>query len=602
MYGMLLESIQHFIIERYGDDAWGTVLRQAGLANTVFATHRRYPDDIMTKLACTCSAVLPSPNTPEDYMLYFGTCFVKYFTHYGYDSIMRVAGRHFRDFLNGIDNLHETMRFSYPKMLSPSFYVTEEHDDGCLLHYRSKRVGFTRYVIGQLQSCGRRFYATEVLVEVLKEEITENGCHVIFKMTFDNQAAKQKNTKKHKTALTQNIAHINSATFLKVFTFSIIFNKDLVITHVGETLNMLFANHPLIGSNISSKFTLRRPQMDLNWDNILCLQSVIFELESTHPIRRVSSGRSPNAVISPVSPEATRTLLLRGQMRHLKDLNAIAFLCSPLLSNLAEMCSMGLYINDLNMYDSGRDMVMAGWQHASRLEYSIEKQILKSQQIADNLKQLDQWKQRSEGLLYSMIPQQIAVRLKNGEDPINTCEVFENVTIVFSYLLGFNEMCAEFSPMELVKCFNSVFTIFDAIVDKHKVFKVETLGDAVYMIAGGVPDRRPDHASCAAKVALDLVEAINIYKLPTKHTQKLHIRMGMHTGSVVAGVVGKRMPQYCLFGDTVNTASRMQTNSLPGRIHISEPCQQQLKGSRFVSVFRGRVNIKGKGQMNTYWL
>lgn len=99
---------------------------------------------------------------------------------------------------------------------------------------------------------------------------------------------------------------------------------------------------------------------------------------------------------------------------------------------------------------------------------------------------------------------------------------------MFSYLLGFNEMCAEFSPMELVKCFNSVFTIFDAIVDKHKVFKVETLGDAVYMIAGGVPDRRPDHASCAAKVALDLVEAINIYKLPTKHTQKLHIRMGKH--------------------------------------------------------------------------
>jgi guanylate cyclase len=129
---------------------------------------------------------------------------------------MRVAGRHYRDFLNGIDNLHETMRFSYPKMLSPSFYVTHEHENGCLLHYRSKRVGFTRYVIGQLQTCGQRFYNTEVLIDVQQEEITENGCHVIFKMTFDNSAFNQHNKKTRKMALDEKYKRLNLATFLKV--------------------------------------------------------------------------------------------------------------------------------------------------------------------------------------------------------------------------------------------------------------------------------------------------------------------------------------------------------------------------------------------------
>ena len=107
----------------------------------------------MVELAQAASTLVPD-HTVDDFMRFFGHCFVEYFTYYGYDKIIRVAGRHFLDFLKGIDNLHETMRFSYPRMLSPSFYVEKEDKHGCLLHYRSKRTGFTHYVIGQLTSCG----------------------------------------------------------------------------------------------------------------------------------------------------------------------------------------------------------------------------------------------------------------------------------------------------------------------------------------------------------------------------------------------------------------------------------------------------------------
>ena len=187
MYGMLLESVQHFIQHDYGEGVWNGVLTKAQLHNTVFTTHHRYADSTMTRLAQACADTLQD-RTPNQYMCYFGCCFVKYFTHYGYDKILRVSGRHYRDFLHGIDNLHEAMRFSYPKMLSPSFYVSHEDPEGCLLHYRSKRIGFSHYVMGQLQQCGANFYKVKVKVRVLSESVTEQGYHVIYRVDFDNAA------------------------------------------------------------------------------------------------------------------------------------------------------------------------------------------------------------------------------------------------------------------------------------------------------------------------------------------------------------------------------------------------------------------------------
>ena len=133
-----------------------------------------------------CSKVLDS-QSPNQYLEFFGECFVRYFSHYGYDKIVRVSGRHYRDFLRGIDNLHETMRFSFPKMSTPSFYVTDEHENGCYLHYRSHRKGFTYYVIGQLKQCALKFYKIIVNIQVIQEKETNSNVHVIYNLQFDNK-------------------------------------------------------------------------------------------------------------------------------------------------------------------------------------------------------------------------------------------------------------------------------------------------------------------------------------------------------------------------------------------------------------------------------
>jgi len=138
MYGILLESVQQLIRDRYGDDAWRRVLASAGLSpHSVFEVHSNYSDDVLPRIADACSAVLADGERSADQFLFeFGRSFVGYTSRLGYAPVMRATGRHFRDFLAGIDNLHETMRFSYSRMVSPSFYVSAEDQRGCYLHYR----------------------------------------------------------------------------------------------------------------------------------------------------------------------------------------------------------------------------------------------------------------------------------------------------------------------------------------------------------------------------------------------------------------------------------------------------------------------------------
>ncbi|XP_060074329.1 soluble guanylate cyclase 89Db-like [Ylistrum balloti] len=594
MYGMLLESVQHYIKTDHGEHMWRSVLEHIGLKNTVFTTHVIYPDHVMIDLSKACSTLI-GDRTPEEYLEYFGQCFVKFFSHYGYDKIVRISGRHYRDFLKEIDNLHENMRFSFPRMHSPSFNVSEEDGNGCVLVYRSRRQGFTPYVIGQLCECATQFYGINVTVSKITQCSIDVGYHTKFRLNFTNSAFREK-AGASSPLYPSEFPALSANTIFKLFPFCIVFDENLVIRHTGNNLPMLLESDSLIGSELPTRFLIRRPLIDCTWSNIKRLQRVMFEVQYRSPVHRLSIV----SLGSGVRPQASK-VLLRGQVKFMEDWNMMVFLCTPLVSGLTDLEKMGLYISDLNMYDNSRQMVMTGWQHSSVLEYSIEQQVKQSEKISATMRELDDWQQNSNMLLYNMIPETIAKDLKNGVDPIKTCQVFEDVTILFSYLVDFDLICTRGTPLQIVQCINNIFIVFDNIVDKHGCFKVETLGDAVYMVAGGVPDRHPNHAHQVAGLALDLLRLSKELKDPTTG-KNLQFRLGIHSGGVVGGVIGRRMPQYCLFGDTVNTASRMQSHGEPGKIHLSEQCNQHLEGSKFITISRGTIYVKGKGNMETYWL
>ncbi|XP_042872543.1 receptor-type guanylate cyclase gcy-12-like, partial [Penaeus japonicus] len=224
-----------------------------------------------------------------------------------------------------------------------------------------------------------------------------------------------------------------------------------------------------------------------------------------------------------------------------------------------------------------------------------------SDTLADKMNQLKVEKKRSDRLLYQMLPVVVAKQLRQNKQV--PAESFESATVYFSDIVGFEELCADSSPLQIVQLLNMQYRVFDSRLEQYEVYKVETIGDA-YMVVSGLPKRIGHrHAEEIACMALDLRHSVQSIPIPHKPGQWLQIRAGVNTGPVVAGVVGTKMPRYCLFGDTVNTASRMETTCDPMRIQISLSTRMALfSAGGFIMEFRGYVDVKGKGEMSTYWL
>uniref|UniRef100_A0A9J2Q8S7 Guanylate cyclase n=1 Tax=Ascaris lumbricoides TaxID=6252 RepID=A0A9J2Q8S7_ASCLU len=279
-------------------------------------------------------------------------------------------------------------------------------------------------------------------------------------------------------------------------------------------------------------------------------------------------------------------------------------------------------------------------------------------EVEARTKELIEEKKKSDMLLNRMLPKQVAERLKTGQtvEP----EAFDMVTVFFSDVVSFTKLASRCTPMQVVTLLNDLYTVFDVIIDAHDVYKVETIGDG-YLCVSGLPKRNGnEHAREIANMALGFIESLSTFRIAQMPDERINIRVGIHTagqihlstvanrfltqilggfvtvsrgdviikgkgvmetfwllgregetlirapdaGPCVAGVVGLTMPRYCLFGDTVNTASRMESNGKPGQIHLSTVANRfltQILGG-FVTVSRGDVIIKGKGVMETFWL
>jgi adenylate cyclase len=204
---------------------------------------------------------------------------------------------------------------------------------------------------------------------------------------------------------------------------------------------------------------------------------------------------------------------------------------------------------------------------------------------------------RSEALLHNILPHCIASRLKENPDQ-TIADGFQECSVLFSDIVNFTPLSAKLSAHELVEILNQIFSIFDELVDQHQLEKIKTIGDA-YMVASGVPKLNPDHAFHLADFALDMQREMTRFRIESGHD--INLRMGIHSGSVVAGIIGKRKFAYDLWGDTVNIASRMESHGKPGMIHISQKTHTLLKG-QYEMEARGEQKIKGKGTMNTYFL
>lgn len=354
---------------------------------------------------------------------------------------------------------------------------------------------------------------------------------------------------------------------------------------------------------------------------------------------------------------------LMGQMTYMKENDLMLFVCSPSVANLDDLHNTGLFLSDIPLHDATRDLVLLSEQFEA--EYKVQKKLtMLTEQLNVMKNDLEEEKKKTDRLLYSVLPPLVANELRNNR-PV-PAKRFQPVTILFSGIVGFSDFCARNSDssgaIRIVNLLNKIYTTFDVLTEPKRnpyVYKVETVGDK-YMAVSGLPEACDSHARHINRLALDIYDLAKTIKLeeytgikvrasssdiqqtsaegdkqadscrpltpkvvsslpgiipggsPADCTQMdqcehLRVTIGIHCGEVVTGVIGKRTPRYCLFGNTVNLTSRCETTGKKGAINVSQDvynlCTKDPNNfdPEFNFEYRGQINMKGKSEPMGMW-
>ncbi|XP_076580298.1 guanylate cyclase soluble subunit beta-2-like [Chaetodon auriga] len=618
-YGFINRCLQSLVMERFGQDTWGKLSSLPGVQDS-FMTYMVYDDSLTLGLVQEACSLLDV--SADVFLKLFGEHFFTFCKQAGYDTMLRSLGGNLTDFIGNLDALHSYLALSYEEMRAPSFRVEMTGDGKMLLHYYSDRKGLHHIVPGIMEAVASEFFYSKVTMVVVnqseEDEQTGKKEHVVFLVKYTNQACKTRDQdhSSHREALfrtmrdrclsvtgkksgwdliravvltekgtlqcTVSPCHLNKLwieekAFCNAFPFHIVFDEDLKVRQTGVNIQKFFPGFQARDATLDQYFTIIHPQV-------------------TFTIKSIKKFINSQFVFKSYKDKHIM-LELRGQMLWMESLGCMLYLCSPKLRSLQELQDAGLHLSDLAQHDVTRDLVLLNQQRLAEME--LTKQLEKKKEELRILSQhLEAEKEKTETLLYAMLPRHVANQLKDGKSV--KAREFEVCTILFSDVVTFTNICAASEPIHIVHMLNSMYSKFDRLTNIHDIYKVETIGDA-YMVVGGVPVPTESHAFRVANFALGVKIATREVINPVTG-KPIQIRVGLHTGPVLAGVVGEKMPRYCLFGDTVNTASRMESHGVPDHIHLSTSTYSELKDAGFSIQKRGQIEVKGKGQMTTYFL
>ncbi|XP_067000206.1 guanylate cyclase soluble subunit beta-1 [Anabrus simplex] len=594
MYGFVNYALELLVVKTFGDEIWEQIKKEAEVSmEGQFLVRQIYDDDITYSLIQAAVAVLQIP--ADSILELFGKTFFEFCQDSGYDKILQVLGATPRDFLQNLDALHDHLGTIYPGMKAPSFRCTERPEDGKLiLHYYSDRPGLEHIVIGIVKTVASKLHGTEVEVEIYR---TKEECdHVQFLITEVSGPPKSALPKMAEIDTLSLEPKVSPATFCRVFPFHLMFDRELRVVQAGTSVARVLprVSHP--GCKITDILDTVRPHLELTFENILSHINTVYVMKTKPGVMTVEI----------LEPEFSN-LRLKGQMLYIPESDLMIFLCYPSVMNLDDLTRRGLFISDIPLHDATRDLVLMSEQFEA--DYKLTRNLeLLTDKLQQTNRELDSEKQKTDRLLYSVLPISVANELRHKR-PV-PARKYDCVTLLFSGVVGFSELCAANTDsrgaMKIVQMLGELYTAFDVLTDSQKnpkLYKVETVGDK-YMTVSGLPEPCTDHARCIARLALDMMDlAGGIYV--DDHPVKITI--GIHSGEVVTGVIGHRMPRYCLFGNTVNLTSRTETTGEPGRINVSEDtyrylCKPSNADPQFNLEYRGPVSMKGKSEPMKVWL
>uniref|UniRef100_A0A8C9DND3 guanylate cyclase n=1 Tax=Prolemur simus TaxID=1328070 RepID=A0A8C9DND3_PROSS len=615
-------------------------LKASAEVQDAFMTYTVYDDTITIKLIQEACKVLGV--SMEAILKLFGEYFFKFCKMSGYDRMLRTLGGNLTEFIENLDALHSYLALSYQEMNAPSFRVERAADGKMLLHYYSDRSGLCHIVPGIIEAVAKDFFDLDVTMDILdtNEEVERTGKkeHVVF-LIVQKARRKMRKAKPARLHDSQDIQSdqealqaaflrmkekylsvsacpvkksrwdvvrsivvfgkghlantfepiyperlwIEEKTFCNAFPFHVVFDESLRIKQAGVTIQKYVPGLQTQKIRLDEYFSIIHPQITFDIFSICKFINSQFVLKTRREMM-------------PEAWKSQPTLKLRGQMIWMESTRCMMYMCSPKLRSLQELEERKMHLSDIAPHDTTRDLILLNQQRLAEIELSNQLER-KKEELRILSQHLAMEKKKTETLLYAMLPEHVANQLKEGK---RVAAEFKTCTILFSDVVTFTNICAACEPIQIVNMLNSMYSKFDRLTSVHEVYKVETIGDA-YMVVGGVPVPTGSHAQRVANFALGMrISAKEVMNPVTG--EPIQIRVGIHTGPVLAGVVGDKMPRYCLFGDTVNTASRMESHGLPDKVHLSPTAYRALENQGFEIVERGEIEVKGKGKMTTYFL
>ncbi|XP_058821896.1 guanylate cyclase soluble subunit beta-1 isoform X3 [Topomyia yanbarensis] len=669
MYGFVNYALELLVLKNFGLNTWDEIKKKAQVnMEGQFLVRQIYEDDITYNLIEAAVDILNIP--AGDILELFGKTFFEFCQDSGYDKILQVLGATPRDFLQNLDALHDHLGTLYPGMRAPSFRCTET-DGQLVLHYYSERPGLEHIVIGIVKAVASKLHGVDVECKIIRRkgdpievaapkaedkakpvflpvakvdkpvpvntsaefavpELANLGLCKRILMSKTNQQPPAVKTKpgsssssssrhversdhfqfliteisgpktptrrseeKEQQTDFQLVAKepiISPTTFCKAFPFHLMFNRDLIIVQAGRSVSRVIPKISETNCPLMTIFEAVRPHLQLSFGNILAHINTIYVLKTKAGVMSISE----------------RYLRLKGQMMYIPESDLILFQCYPSVMNLDDLTKKGLHISDIPLHDASRDLVLLSEKFEAEYKLTTNLEIL-TDRLQQTYRDLDGEKQKTDRLLYSVLPKTVANELRH-QRPVPP-KRYDSVTLMFSGVVGFGQYCAANTDaegaMKIVKMLNELYTIFDELTDSKSnsnIYKVETVGDK-YMAVSGLPDECENHAKCIARLALDMMDMARNVKMGS---ESLKITIGIHSGEVVTGVIGNRMPRYCLFGNTVNLTSRTETTGVHGRINISETtykllCEPVNQDPSFQLEYRGPVVMKGKPEPMDCW-
>ncbi|KAH8267967.1 hypothetical protein KR026_012448 [Drosophila bipectinata] len=481
------------------------------------------------------------------------------------ERAFRCLGTDLQEFLGSLDGVYDVLKLQEDDVTDTGFVCAGEGE----LIFTSERPVIAWLLLGSLKALTRMLYKVDVNIKIEPVEGDARRYRYLFSLVKDSSQTMLMGrpafisktipeTVQRSNSSNASDLQMNSSSFCKMFPWHFIMNEQLELVQLGRGFSKLYKPYLAdFGCQASTYFDFKRPKgLTMKFRDIVRRTYTPFLIGLNSP---------PGVTDFPAIG-----LEIKGQMVHCPESNSLLFMGSPFLDGLDGLTCNGLFISDIPLHDATREVILVGEQ--ARAQDGLRRRMdkLKSS-IEEANSAVTKERKKNVSLLHLIFPAEIAEKLWLGSSI--DAKTYPDVTILFSDIVGFTSICSRATPFMVISMLEGLYKDFDEFCDFFDVYKVETIGDA-YCVASGLHRASIYDAHKVAWMALKMIDACS--KHITHDGEQIKMRIGLHTGTVLAGVVGRKMPRYCLFGHSVTIANKFESGSEALKINVSPTTKEWL--------------------------